>query len=88
MDKDLKAIASIYIITILSSWLLLNNFQTKKEIAKYKKEIFEVKKIAIELDERLTSFEGMVQSLNDELDIKQDEIQEYYYLESLKKDLR
>jgi cell division septum initiation protein DivIVA len=88
MIKDLKTIASIYTITILSVWLLLNNVQTKKEIAKHKTEILEVKKVATQLDERLARFEDMVLSLNNELDIKQDEIQEYYYLESLKKDLR
>ena len=92
MSKDLKAISAVYIITILSMWLLLNNVQTKKEIAKHKAEILEVKKVAVQLDERLTRFEDMVDSLNVALDVSYSEkealLQEYSYLETLKKDLR
>jgi septal ring factor EnvC (AmiA/AmiB activator) len=92
MSKDLKAISAVYIITILSMWLLLNNVQTKKEIAKHKAEILEVKKVAVQLDERLTRFEDMVDSLNVALDVSYSEkealLQEYSHLETLKKDLR
>lgn len=82
--KDLIIVGAIYALTIQVGV----NIASEIRIKDLKKEVVETKKVAIQLDERLTSFEDMVLSLNNELDEKEDEIQEYYYLESLKKDLR
>lgn len=82
--KDLIIVGAIYALTIQFGV----NIASEIRIKDLKKEVIETKKVAIQLDERLSIFEDMVLSLNNELDKKEDEIQDYYYLKSLKKDLR
>lgn len=87
MNKDIKALLSIYTILILSGWLIFNNIAHKKELAKLNDDRIEAMKIAVNLNTTLDEYILMLDSMNRYADKLENEIQDYKYLETLKKDL-
>ncbi len=91
MNKDIKAILSIYIIVILTVWITCLSWETSKQVQQLRDEVFEVKKITIEINTEKNEYIKILQEsreyLNNEIDLLNDEIKQYKQLERLKKDL-
>jgi len=87
MNKDIKALLSIYTILILTGWLMFNNIAHKKELAKLNKDRIETMEIAVNLNNALDEYVLMLDSMNKYADELENEIQDYKHLETLKKDL-
>jgi hypothetical protein len=87
MNKQIKEIASIYIILILTIWLCYNNYEISKQLQSLKDEVIEVKKVAIELNQDNSNYSIMLNSMNKYADELESDLREYRYLEKLKKDL-
>lgn len=87
-DRDLLNIAVIFIITILSSWIIGLKF----ELNKSNDEKLEIMKIALQNNKLNQEYINILQDsreeLNQALDNQSEELEEYKYLERLKKDLR
>ena len=87
--KDIKALIAIYTILILSCWNMGINYKADKEVTELKKELLEVKKIAIEINtdknEYITILQESREYLNNEIDLLTAEIKQYKKLEGLKK---
>ena len=88
MSKDMKPLIIIYTILILSGWII----GLKHQLNQSYKEKIEIMKIALENDrlnkEYISVLQETREALNDELDNQNLELEEYRYLEKLKKDLR
>lgn len=88
MNKDIKAILSIYTILILIGW----NIGLSHKVEKEQKEKIEVMKIALKNDalnkEYISILQQSREELNSELDNSYSELQDYKYLEKIKKELR
>lgn len=86
-DRDLLNIAVIFIIIILSSWIIGLRF----ELNKSNDEKLEIMKIALQNNKLNQEYINMLQysreELNQALDNQSEELEEYRYLERLKKDL-
>ena len=91
MNKDIKAILSIYIIVILTVWITCLSWETSKQVQQLRDEVFEVKKITVEINTEKNEYIEILQEsrkyLNNEIDLLNDEIKQYKQLERLKKDL-
>jgi len=91
MNKDIKAILSIYIIVILTVWITCLSWETSKQVQQLRDEVFEVKKITVEINTEKNEYIKILQEsreyLNNEIDLLNDEIKQYKQLERLKKDL-
>ena len=87
MSKDMKPLIIIYTILILSGWII----GLKHQLNQSYKEKIEIMKIALENDrlnkEYISVLQETREALNDELDSQNLELEEYKYLEKLKKDL-
>ena len=87
MSKDIKPLIVIYTILILSGWII----GLKHQLNQSYKEKIEIMKIALENDrlnkEYISVLQETREALNDELDSQNLELEEYKYLEKLKKDL-
>ena len=87
MSKDMKPLIIIYTILILSGWII----GLKHQLNQSYKEKIEIMKIALENDrlnkEYISVLQETREALNDELDNQNLELEEYRYLEKLKKDL-
>ena len=87
MSKDIKPLIIIYTILILSGWII----GLKHQLNQSYKEKIEIMKIALENDrlnkEYISVLQESREALNDELDNQNLELEEYRYLEKLKKDL-
>ena len=87
MSKDIKPLIVIYTILILSGWII----GLKHQLNQSYKEKIEIMKIALENDrlnkEYISVLQESREALNDELDNQNLELEEYRYLEKLKKDL-
>ena len=87
MSKDMKPLIIIYTILILSGWII----GLKHQLNQSYKEKIEIMKIALENDrlnkEYISVLQESREALNDELDNQNLELEEYKYLEKLKKDL-
>lgn len=87
MSKDMKPLIIIYTILILSGWII----GLKHQLNQSYKEKIEIMKIALENDrlnkEYISVFQESREALNDKLDRQNLELEEYRYLEKLKKDL-
>ena len=92
MNKDIKAILSIYIIVILTVWITCLSWETSKQAQQLRDEVFEVKKITVEINTEKNEYIKILQEskeyLNNEIDLLNDEIKQYKSLEKLTKDLR
>ena len=92
MNKDIKAILSIYIIVILTSWITCLSWETSKQVQQLRDEVLQVKKITIEINTEKNEYIKILQEsreyLNNEIDLLNDEIKQYKSLEKLTKDLR
>lgn len=86
-DRDLLNIAVIFIIIILSAWVIGLRF----ELNKSNKDKIEIMKIALENDrlnqEYIKVLQESREQLNKELDNQNQEMEEYKHLSRLKKDL-
>ena len=87
MSKDIKALLSIYTILILVGWNIGLKISHKNEIKKLNNELFEAKKVAVEINQAKDIYIEMLQSMNNYADGLESELNEYKYLEKLKKDL-
>ena len=91
MNEDIKAILSIYIIVILTVWITCLSWKTSKQVQQLRDEVFEVKKITVEINTEKNEYIKILQEsreyLNNEIDLLNDEIKQYKQLERLKKDL-
>lgn len=91
MSKDIKALIAIYTILILSGWNIGLNYKSNKQLNNLQNEVFEVKKITIEINTEKNEYIKILQEsreyLNNEIDLLNDEIKQYKQLERLKKDL-
>lgn len=87
MSKDMKPLIIIYTMLILSGWII----GLKHQLNQSYKEKIEIMKIALENDrlnkEYISVLQESREALNDELDNQNLELEEYRYLEKLKKDL-
>lgn len=87
MSKDMKPLIIIYTILILSGWII----GLKHQLNQSYKEKIEIMKIALENDrlnkEYISVLQESREALNNELDNQSLELEEYKYLEKLKKDL-
>ena len=87
MSKDMKPLIIIYTMLILSGWII----GLKHQLNQSYKEKIEIMKIALENDrlnqEYISVLQESREALNDELDNQNLELEEYKYLEKLKKDL-
>jgi len=83
MKKDFIITGLVFIIIIHIGISIKNNY----EIKKLKLDILNVKKIAIELNDKLDNSYSMIDSLNKEITNNWKEIEEYKELKNLKKDL-
>ena len=87
MSKDMKPLIIIYTILILSGWII----GLKHQLNQSYKEKIEIMKIALESDrlnkEYISVLQESREALNNELDKQSLELEEYKYLEKLKKDL-
>ena len=87
MSKDMKPLIIIYTILILSGWII----GLKHQLNQSYKEKIEIMKIALENDrlnkEYISVLQESREALNNELDKQSLELEEYKYLEKLKKDL-
>ena len=87
MSKDMKPLIIIYTILILSGWII----GLKHQLNQSYKEKIEIMKIALESDrlnkEYISVLQETMEALNNELDNQSLELEEYKYLEKLKKDL-
>ena len=87
MSKDIKPLIIIYTILILSGWII----ELKHQLFQSDEEKIEIMKIALESDrlnkEYISILQETRESLKDELDRQNLELEEYKYLEKLKKDL-
>ena len=92
MNKDIRAILSIYTILILSCWNIAISYKTTKQLTELKQEVLQVKKITIEINTEKSEYIKILQEsreyLNNEIDLLNDEIKQYKSLEKLTKDLR
>lgn len=92
MNKDIKAILSIYIIVILTVWITCLSWETSKQVQQLKNEVLEVKKITVEINTEKNEYIKILQEsrehLNNEIDLLNDEIKQYKDLERITKDLR
>lgn len=92
MNKDIRAILSIYTILILSCWNIAISYKTTKQLTELKQEVLQVKKITIEINTEKNEYIKILQEsreyLNNEIDLLNDEIKQYKSLEKLTKDLR
>ena len=92
MNKDIKAILSIYIIVILTVWITCLSWETSKQVQQLRDEVFEVKKITVEINTEKNEYIKILQEsreyLNNEIDLLNDEIKQYKAIEKLTKDLR
>ena len=87
MSKDIKSLIIIYTILILSGWII----GLKHQLNQSHKVKIEIMKIALENNalnqEYISVLQESREALNDELDNQNLELEEYKYLEKLKKDL-
>ena len=87
MSKDMKPLIIIYTIIILTGWII----GLKHQLNQSNEEKIEIMKIALENDrlnqEYISVLQETREALNDELDNQNLELEEYRYLEKLKKDL-
>lgn len=87
MTKDIKALIAIYTVLILSGWLIGINHQLKQQ----QLQKLEVMKIAIENDRLNKEYILLLQEsrdyLNEALDQKDSELEEFKDLYRIKKDL-
>ena len=87
MSKDMKPLIIIYTILILSGWII----GLKHQLNQSYKEKIEIMKIALENNalnqEYISVLQESREALNNELDNQSLELEEYKYLEKLKKDL-
>ena len=87
MSKDMKPLIIIYTILILSGWII----GLKHQLTQSHEEKIEIMKIALENNtlnqEYISVLQESREALNDELDNQNLELEEYKYLEKLKKDL-
>ena len=87
MSKDIKPLIIIYTILILSGWIV----GLKHQLIQSHEEKIEIMKIALESDrlnkEYISVLQESREALNNELDKQSLELEEYKYLEKLKKDL-
>ena len=87
MSKDIKSLIIIYTILILSGWIV----GLKHQLIQSHEEKIEIMKIALESDrlnkEYISVLQESREALNNELDNQSLELEEYKYLEKLKKDL-
>lgn len=92
MNKDIRAILSIYTILILSCWNIAISYKTTKQLTELKQEVLQVKKITIEINTEKNEYIKILQEsreyLNNEIDLLNDEIKQHKSLEKLTKDLR
>ena len=92
MNKDIKAILSIYIIVILTVWITCLSWETSKQVQQLRDEVLQVKKITIEINTEKNEYIKILQEsreyLNNEIDLLNDEIKQYKAIEKLTKDLR
>lgn len=92
MNKDIKALISIYTILILIGWNIGISYKSNKQIKQLKKEVLEVKKIAIEINNEKNEYIFVLQEareqLNDEIDLLNGELKQYKDLRRIKKELR
>ena len=83
MNKDIKALISIYTILILIGWNVALNHKVEKE----QQEKIEAMKLAIDINNTLEIHREMNLSLNVEIDSLMNELNEFKDLKKLKKDL-
>lgn len=82
--KDLIIVGAIYVLTIQIGV----NINNVSKIDNLKQDAIKVQDNLMKVNDRLSDFEDMVQSLNIEIDNNNKDMQQYVYLEDLKKDLR
>lgn len=87
MTRDIKALISIYLIIVLFCWIIGLKISHNKQVEKLNQDILEVKKIALEVNKSNDEYISMLQSMNEYADSLESELEEYKYLEKLKKDL-
>lgn len=87
MTRDIKALISIYLIIVLFCWIIGLKISHNKQVKKLNQDILEVKKIALEVNKSNDEYISMLQSMNEYADSLEIKLQEYKYLEKLKKDL-
>lgn len=87
MNRDIKALISIYLIIVLFCWIIGLKISHNKQVEKLNQDILEVKKIALEVNKSNDEYISMLQSMNEYADSLESELEEYKYLEKLKKDL-
>lgn len=87
MNKDIKPLIIIYTILILTGWII----GLKHQLNQSHEEKIEIMKIALENDrlnkEYISVLQESRETLNNELANQNLELEEYRYLEKLKKDL-
>ena len=92
MTKDIKPLIAIYTILILSCWNMAISYKATKQLTELKQEVFEVKKITVEINTEKNEYIKILQEsrayLNNEIDLLNDEIKQYKAIEKLTKDLR
>ena len=88
MNKDIKALLSIYTILILIGW----NIGLSHKVEKEQKEKIEVMKVALKNDalnkEYISILQQSREELNNELDLLADNLKDKNDLNNLLKDLR
>ena len=88
MNKDIKALLSIYTILILIGWLILNNISHEKEIAKLNDDKIEAMKIAVNLNTTLDEYVAMINVMNEESIATDNLLKEIQEQNEIIKDLR
>lgn len=85
--KDILAIAIIYITIVFIFWIITIQYSHSKEVYKLQSELLEAKNAVIYFDNRMNVLEDNIHYLNIYIYEKETELQEYKYLEKLKKDI-
>lgn len=88
LNRDLLIVLNIYTIIVFSSWLIGVYYNYSKDINYLQEQVYKDSFIITHLSERVDTFEEMVLSLNNELDIKEGYIAELESQHKILKDLR
>jgi hypothetical protein len=88
LNRDLLVVLNIYTIIVFSGWLIGVYYNYSKDINYLQEQVYKDSNVIKFLLERLSNFEEMVISLNNELDEKERYIAELESQNKMLKDLR
>ena len=88
LHRDLLIVLNIYTTIVFSGWLIAVYCNYSKDINYLQEQVYKDSFIITHLSERVDTFEEMVLSLNNELDIKEGYIAELESQHKILKDLR